>query len=279
MDPDLRAFYEYNSFLMEPWDGPASLAFTDGRKVGAVLDRNGLRPSRYIVTKDGFVIMGSEVGCVEVAPEDVLVKERLHPGKIFCVDLEEGRILGDEEIKRSYVARKPYREWVEAGRLILDELPRPEVPVEKTNPEQRFRLQQAFGYTNEDIKVLLAPMATQGKWPIGSMGEDAALACLSDRPQMLYRYFKQRFAQVSNPAMDSINERPVMALYSTIGAEGNLLEESPDHARMIRIPHPVITNEELEALRQIDESGFQARSFDCVFKASDGGERLREPRR
>jgi glutamate synthase domain-containing protein 2/glutamate synthase domain-containing protein 1/glutamate synthase domain-containing protein 3 len=275
MDADLRAYYEFNSFLLEPWDGPASLAFTDGRKIGAVLDRNGLRPSRYIVTKDGFVIMGSEVGCVDIAPEDVQIKQRLHPGKIFCVDLEEGRIIGDEEIKRSYVERKPYREWVERNRLVLDDLPRPEVPAEKRNPEQRFQLQQAFGYSNEDIKVLLAPMASQGKWPIGSMGEDAALACLSDRPQMLYRYFKQRFAQVSNPAMDSINERPVMALYSTLGAEGNLLTEGEEHARMIRVPHPVITNEELEALRQIDERGFESRTFDCVFKASDGGDGLR----
>ncbi len=275
MDPDLRAYYEYHSFMMEPWDGPASLAFTDGRKIGAVLDRNGLRPSRYVVTKDGFVVMASEVGVLEIEPENVLVKERLHPGKIFCVDLEAGRIIGDEEIKRGYVERRPYREWVERNRLILDFLPGAEVPADKTDDDLRFPLQQAFGYTNEDLKVLLAPMAVNARWPIGSMGEDAALACLSDRPQMLYRYFKQLFAQVSNPAMDSINERPVMALYSPIGAERNLLEETEAHARMIRATHPVISNEDLEKLRAIDQPGFESRTLSCLFKVSEGGGGLR----
>jgi glutamate synthase (ferredoxin) len=162
MDPDLRAYYEYHSFVMEPWDGPASIAFTDGRKIGAVLDRNGLRPSRYTVTKDGLVVMASEVGVLDIPPEKVLIKERLHPGKIFCVDLERGRILEDAEIKRSYVARRPYREWVERNRLVLGELPPAEVPADKQNPEQRFRLQQVFGYTLEDLKILLSPMAAQG---------------------------------------------------------------------------------------------------------------------
>ena len=275
MDPDLKAFYEYNSFLMEPWDGPASVAFTDGRVIGAVLDRNGLRPSRYVVTKDGFVVMASEVGVADIAPENVLVKERLHPGKIFAIDLEAGRIMGDEEIKNRYVERRPYREWVEGNRLVLSELPAGRVPADKTNPEQRFPLQQAFGYTLEDRKLLLAPMAVQGKWPIGSMGDDAALACLSDKPQMLYRYFKQRFAQVSNPAMDSINERPVMALYSTLGSEGNLLHEQESHARMVRVEHPVIRDSELEALEEIDEPGFESRKLACLFKVSDGGAGLR----
>ncbi len=276
MDPDLRAYYEYHSFLMEPWDGPASIAFTDGRLIGAVLDRNGLRPSRYVVTKDGFVVMASEVGVTPIEPENVLLKERLHPGKIFVIDLEAGRIVGDDEIKRDYVARKPYRDWVEAHRLRLADLPARPVAADKRNPELRFTLQQVFGYTLEDLRILLAPMAVQAKWPTGSMGEDAALACLSDRPQMLYRYFKQRFAQVSNPAMDSINERPVMALYSTLGSEGNLLEEVEDHARMLRIEHPVITDEDLERLRGIDEPGFQSRTLSCVFKAADGGDGLRE---
>ena len=274
MDPDLKAYYEYHSFLLEPYDGPASLAFTDGRQIGAVLDRNGLRPSRYVVTKDGFVVMASEVGVVDVEPANVLRKGRLHPGNIFLIDLEEGRIVGDEELKRKIVASRPYREWIDRNRLILSELPAGEVPAEHKNPEQRFALQQAFGYTEEDLRFLLAPMAVQGKWPIGSMGEDAALACLSDRPQMLYRYFKQRFAQVSNPAMDSINERPVMALYSSVGSEGNLLEETEAHARMIRVEHPVITDEELEALRQIDQSGFESRTLACVFKVAEGGEGL-----
>ncbi|TFG93478.1 MAG: glutamate synthase subunit alpha, partial [Myxococcales bacterium] len=274
MDPDLRAFYEYNSFLMEPWDGPASLAFTDGRMIGAVLDRNGLRPSRYVVTKDGFVVMASEVGVLDIPPQNVLVKERLHPGKIFFIDLEEGRIVGDEEVKRRCVDRRPYREWVERHRRTLRDLPPVAPRHESSSPEQRFALQQTFGYTNEDLRILLAPMIVNAKWPIGSMGEDAALACLSDRPQMLYRYFKQRFAQVSNPAMDSINERPVMALYSTLGSEGNLLEQIEEHARMIRLEHPVISDAELEKLRCIEEEGFESRTLSCLFKVSEGCEGL-----
>jgi len=270
MDPELRAYYEYHSFMLEPWDGPASLAFTDGRQIGAVLDRNGLRPSRYVVTRSGLVVMASEVGVLDIPPEDVLVKERLHPGKVFVVDLEEGRIVGDEEIKQRYVARKPYRDWVERNRVLLADLPPAEVPAEHQNPEARFQLQQVFGYTDEDLRLLLAPMAVQGKWPTGSMGEDAQLACLSDRPQMLYRYFKQRFAQVSNPAMDSINERPVMALYSPLGSEGNLLVEVEEHARMIRVEHPVITDEELASLRAIDLEGFQSRTLSCLFKPAEG---------
>jgi glutamate synthase domain-containing protein 2/glutamate synthase domain-containing protein 1/glutamate synthase domain-containing protein 3 len=275
MDPDLRAYYEFHSFLMEPWDGPASIAFTDGRKIGAVLDRNGLRPSRYVVTKDGFVVMASEVGVLDIDPSNVVVKERLHPGKIFFIDLEQGRIVGDEEIKRRYVARRPYRDWVERNRVILGDLPTAEVPQERRNAEQLLILQQAFGYTMEDLKLLIAPMAVSGKWAIGSMGEDAALACLSDRPQMLYRYFKQRFAQVSNPAMDSINERPVMALFSTLGAERNLLEESEEHARMIRVEHPVISDEELARLESIALPEFSSRKLSCLFKASERGAGLR----
>nr|MDJ0853160.1 glutamate synthase large subunit [Myxococcota bacterium] len=274
MDPDLRAFYEYHSFLLEPWDGPASIAFTDGRKIGAVLDRNGLRPSRYVVTKDGFVVMASEVGVMDVAPENVLIKERLHPGKIFCVDLEEGRIIEDEEIKRDYVARKPWREWVERNRVKLSGLPPVETDEGRMEPELRFQLQQVFGYTAEDLKFLVAPMAETGKWAIGSMGEDAALACLSPRPQMLYRYFKQQFAQVTNPAMDSINEGTVMSLYSTLGAEKNLLEETEAHARILRCDRPILTNDELERIRGISEVGFEARTFSSVFKVADEGEGL-----
>jgi len=276
MDPDLRAYYEYHSFLMEPWDGPASVAFTDGRKIGAVLDRNGLRPSRYVVTRDGLVVMASEVGVLDIPPEEIEIKERLHPGKIFFIDLEEGRIVEDEEIKRRYVERRPYHDWVESNRLWLSELPEAEVPAEhRHDPELRFRLQQAFGYTSEDLRILLAPMAVNGKWPIGSMGEDAALACLSERPQMLYRYFKQLFAQVTNPAMDSINERPVMALNSPLGAEGNLLAETPEHARMLQVEHPILDNEALERIRAIDRPGFRAHTLRCVFKVADGGEGLR----
>lgn len=268
MDPNLRAFYEYHSFLMEPWDGPASVAFTDGKKIGAVLDRNGLRPSRYVVTKDDFVIMASEVGVSGDGPEKIEVKERLHPGKIFLVDLEEGRIVEDDEIKKACVSKRPFRQWIDENRLLLADLAPGEEGLDYSSSE-RFRLQQAFGYTHEDLRLLVAPMAAEGKWPIGSMGEDAALACLSDRPQMLYRYFKQLFAQVTNPAMDSINERPVMALYSLLGSQGNLLTETPDHAKMIRVEHPIITNDELERLRAIERPGFKAETLSCLFKVAD----------
>ncbi len=273
MDPDLRAYYEYHSFMLEPWDGPASIVFSDGRKIGAVLDRNGLRPSRYVVTRDGMVVMASEVGVVDLPPAEVLVKERLHPGKIFMIDLEAGRILDDAEIKAACVRAHPYRQWVEKNRLLLEDLPSPPEAAAPAplDDDGRRRLQQAFGYTSEDLRLLLAPMAVQGKWPIGSMGEDAAPACLSDRPQMLYRYFKQRFAQVSNPAMDSINERPVMALYSTLGAECNLLEESEAHARMLRVSHPVLRDEALQKLAAINQPGFAARTFPCLFDPAEGG--------
>src|SRR5262245_27783174 len=276
MDPDLRAFYEYHSFLMEPWDGPASIAFTDGRKIGAVLDRNGLRPSRWIVTKDGFVVMASEVGVLDVPPENVLRKGRLQPGRIFFVDLEEGRIVEDEEIKARYAAKRPYRRWVEANRVLLSELPRAEVDEAPLDAELRTTLQQVFGYTLEDLRVLLAPMVGSGKWAIGSMGEDAALACLSDRPQMLYRYFKQLFAQVTNPPMDSINEGNVMTLYSTLGEERNLLEETEAHARLLRCDRPILTNEELERIRALDLPGFGVQTLPALFKVADGGPGLRE---
>jgi hypothetical protein len=276
LDPDLRAFYEYNSCVMEPWDGPASIAFTDGRQIGAVLDRNGLRPSRYVVTKDGFLVMASEVGVLEIDPENVLVKERLHPGKIFCVDLEEGRIVDDAEIKRRYVERQPYRKWVDENRVRLSDLPRTaENSAEPIAEDLRFSLQQVFGYTAEDLKLLIAPMVVDAKWAIGSMGEDAALACLSNRPQMLYRYFKQLFAQVTNPAMDSINEGPVMSLYSTLGAEKNLLEQSAAHARIVRCDRPILTNEELERIRGIDEAGFETATLRALYKVADEGDGLR----
>jgi glutamate synthase domain-containing protein 2/glutamate synthase domain-containing protein 1/glutamate synthase domain-containing protein 3 len=275
MPADLRAYYEYHSFLMEPWDGPASIAFSDGRKIGAVLDRNGLRPSRYVVTKDGFVVMASEVGVLPIAPENVLLKERLHPGKIFCVDLEQGRILEDAEIKADYVRRRPYRTWVDQGRVRLDDLGREERSEEAMAPALRFQLQQVFGHTDEDLRFLIAPMVANAKWAIGSMGEDAALACLSDRPRLLYHYFKQLFAQVTNPPMDSINEGPVMSLFSTLGAEKNLLEETAEHARILRCDRPVLTNEELERIRGISLPGFRSETLPTLFKVAEGGEGLR----
>ncbi len=276
MSDELRAYYEYHSFLMEPWDGPASIAFTDGRKIGAVLDRNGLRPSRWIVTRDGFVAMASEVGVLDIAPENVLRKGRLLPGRIFFVDLEQGRVVEDHEIKADYVARRPYRKWVDENRIRLSDLPPAQVPTEhRIDPDLRFRLQQVFGYTTEDLNLLIAPMIAHAKWAIGSMGEDAALACLSDRPRMLYHYFKQLFAQVTNPAMDSINEGNVMSLYSTLGEEKNLLEETAEHARILRCDRPILTNEELERIRGIRRPGFEARTFPTLFKVTDGGAGLR----
>ncbi len=275
MPEDLRAYYEYHSFLMEPWDGPASIAFTDGRKIGAVLDRNGLRPSRYVVTKDGFVVMASEVGVLDIAPENVLVKERLHPGKIFFVDLEEGRIIEDAEIKERYVRQRPYRAWVEANRVRLDDLPGERAAGSPLPAEARFRLEQVFGWTEEDLRFLVAPMVRDAKWAIGSMGNDEALACLSDKPRLLYHYFKQQFAQVTNPAMDSINEGNVMSLYSTLGAEKNLLDETPEHARLLRCDRPILTNEELERLRSLDLPGLRARTLPALFKGVEGGEGLR----
>ncbi len=276
MDEERRAFYEYHSFLLEPWDGPASIAFTDGRKIGAVLDRNGLRPSRWIVTKDGLVVMASEVGVLDVAPERVLRKGRLQPGRIFFVDLEEGRIVEDEEVKARYIARRPYREWVEANRVVLEDVPEREFASEpRPESEARFTLQQVFGYTSEDLKFLIAPMAADGKWAIGSMGNDEALACLSDRPRMLYHYFKQLFAQVTNPAMDSINESTVMSLYSTLGAEKNLLDETPEHARLLRCNRPILTNEQLEQIRGLARPGFRVRTLVSLFKVADAGDGLR----
>ena len=275
MDEDRRAYYEYHSFLMEPWDGPASIVFTDGRKIGAVLDRNGLRPSRWIVTKDDFVVMASEVGVLDIAPEDVVRKGRLQPGRIFFVDLEEGRIVEDEEIKADYIKRRPYREWVESQRVLLDELAPAESSHEAMDSALRTQLQQVFGYTAEDLKFLIAPMVANAKWAIGSMGEDAALACLSDKPRMLYHYFKQQFAQVTNPAMDSINEGTVMSLYSTLGAERNLLEETPEHARMLLCTRPILTNDELERIRQIALPGFEVHTLSALYKVAEEGEGLR----
>jgi len=274
MDEDRRAYYEYNSCLLEPWDGPASIAFTDGTKIGAVLDRNGLRPSRYMVTKDGFLVTASEVGVLDTPPENVVRKGRLQPGRIFFVDLEQGRIIEDEEVKADLVARRPYRTWVETNRVKVGDLARAEVD-HHPNPETRFVRQQVFGYTSEDLRILIAPMVRDGKEAVGSMGEDAALACLSDRPRLLFHYFKQLFAQVTNPAIDSILERPVMSLFSTLGEERNLLAETPEHARLLRLDRPVITDEELARIRNISLPGFEARTLSTTFKAAESTGGLR----
>src|ERR671918_1273263 len=256
MDGKKRAFYEYHSNLMEPWDGPASIAFTDGTVVGAVLDRNGLRPSRYYVTKDDLVIMASEVGVLDVAPEDVVVKERLHPGRIFLVDTSKGRIVDDEEIKSELAAELPYREWLNRHIVDIDVLP--DAAAEEPDHETVLTRQHAFGYTQEDLRVLIGPMAMAGEEPVGSMGTDTSLAVLSNRPRLLFDYFTQVFAQVTNPPLDSIREELVTSMASTIGPEGNLLDPRPESCHQIKITYPVIDNDQLAKLRYVYEPGFRS---------------------
>jgi glutamate synthase (NADPH/NADH) large chain len=268
MSPERRAFYEYHSSLMEPWDGPASIAFTDGTVIGAVLDRNGLRPSRYYVTKDGLVVMASEVGVLDIPPENILLKERLHPGRILLVDTAEGRIIADDEIKSRLAAEHPYGEWLDRHLVKIEALP--EHPLPEPDHETVLTRQIAFGYTHEDLRILLAPMAKQGEEPIGSMGTDTALAVLSERPRMLYDYFKQLFAQVTNPPLDQIREELVTAMESTIGPERNLLEPEPESCRQIAVGDPVIANEELAKLANVREPGFQAATLPMLYPVADG---------
>ena len=227
MSPAKRAFYEYHACLQEPWDGPASIAFTDGRVIGAVLDRNGLRPSRYVVTKDGFVVMASEVGVLDIAPDNVEHKDRLQPGRMFLVDTEQGRIVGDEEIKESMAARKPYRAWLDTNLRRLAELPPPAELPPAHAPDTLLARQQAFGYTIEDLRLLMTPMALNGQEAVGSMGTDTPLAVLSERPQLLFNYFKQLFAQVTNPPIDPIREELVMSVETTIGPEQQPVRRDP----------------------------------------------------
>ena len=273
MDPDRKAFYEYHASLMEPWDGPASIAFTDGTVIGAVLDRNGLRPSRYYVTKDDLVIMASEVGVLDIAPENVLVKERLHPGRIFLVDTSKGRIVDDEEIKKELAAQHPYRQWLDQNVIDIDDLP----PARETKPDHEavVKRQQAFGYTQEDLRILLGPMAMNGEEPIGSMGTDTALAVLSERPRLLFDYFKQLFAQVTNPPLDAIREELVTDMGSTIGPERNLLKPEPESCRQIRIKYPIIHNEHVAKLRHLPpDSPFRSVTLSLLFDATSGGAAL-----
>src|SRR5438045_4123359 len=234
-----KAFYEFHSCRMEPWDGPASIAFTDGVRVGAVLDRNGLRPSRYYVTTDDLVVMASEVGVLDIPPERIVHKGRLRPGRMFLVDLEQGRIIDDNEIKDTVASAKPYALWLRENLVTLEDLPAGPV-VYRPDHNTVFERQQAFGYTREDLKILMAPMAVEGNEAIGSMGNDAALAVLSDRPQLLYNYFKQLFAQVTNPPVDCIREELIMSMETTVGSEYNLLEPTPRAARQIKLASPIL---------------------------------------
>ncbi len=267
MNPDKHAFYEYHASFQEPWDGPASISFTDGNIIGATLDRNGLRPSRYCVTTDDRVIMASETGVLPVDPALIKEKGRLQPGKMFVVDLVQGCIISDEALKKDICTQKPYNEWLNKHKITLNELPEPRVTFAHLESAQVFKYQKSFGYSTEDLKTILAPMALDGKENIGSMGTDVPLAILSDQPQHLSHYFKQLFAQVTNPPIDPIRERLVMSLTTFLGNIGNLLVEKEQTCHAVALPHPVLTNYELEKLRSIDTGNFQAKTLQMYFRA------------
>src|SRR3954453_7445198 len=258
---------------MDPWDGPASIAFCNGEQIGAVLDRNGLRPSRYYVTKDDLVIMASEGGALGVKPKDVVKKWRLQPGKIFLIDTKKGRIVDDREIKNELVDKRPWKRWLDENLIELDSLP---TPGDKPPPEPDALLvrQHAFGYTNEDLKLLMMPMAATGAEAIGSMGTDTPLACLSEKPQLLYNYFRQLFAQVTNPPLDAIREELVTSLYTYLGREGNLLDETPRHAHLIKLKQPILSNEDFEKLRQVSTGDLRAVTLPMLFNVADGTDGL-----
>jgi glutamate synthase (NADPH) large chain len=269
MDPVKKAFYEYHASLMEPWDGPASISFTDGKMIGATLDRNGLRPSRYCVTTDDRVIMASETGVLPIDQKLIREKGRLQPGKMFVVDMEQGRIISDDEIKAKICSSRPYAEWLNKYKIRLEELPEPRVAFTELHHDQIFKYQKAFGYTTEDVESIITPMALDGKEPIGSMGSDIPLAVLSDEPQHLSSYFKQLFAQVTNPPIDPIRERLVMSLATFAGNNGNLLVEDPLACHCVALKHPVLSNHELEKIRSIDTGIFQAKTLQLYFRADE----------
>jgi len=263
-----RGFYEYHASLVEPWDGPAALVFTDGDVIGATLDRNGLRPAKYVVTKSGLVVMSSEMGVLTFDPADIEQKGRLAPGKMFLVDVNQRRIVSDEEIKRDVASKQPYAQWVQDNKIELAQIPDPPADVPalfSLDREERARLWKAFGYTREDMRVLLAPMAATGEEPVGSMGTDVPLAVLSDRPVTLFRYFKQQFAQVTNPPIDPIREDLVMSLVSCVGGEGNLLDESPAQCRLLELPHPILTNGDLAKLTRNTLADFRTTTIHASF--------------
>jgi len=274
MSDEKKAYYEYQACLMEPWDGPASMAFTDGASIGAVLDRNGLRPSRYLVTKAGLVVMASEAGVLEIPPEDVLVKGRLRPGRMFLVDTSEERIIADDEIKRGLAGRSPYRKWLNQNQLTLDQLPSAVNRNGKID-QPLLKLQRAFGYTLEDLRIIMGPMAVDASEPVGSMGNDTPLAVLSDRPQLLYNYFKQLFAQVTNPPLDAIREEIITSLITTIGCEGNLLEETPAQCELLRLDQPILTDCELAKVASLNRDRLVSRTLSILFPRDQGAAGMR----
>ncbi len=271
MNPDKRAFYEYHASLMEPWDGPAAVAFSDGRVIGAIMDRNGLRPARYLVTTDGVLVMASESGVLDIDPEKVKFTGSLEPGKMLLADLTKKRIVPDEEIKGEIARRQPYAEWIKEHQILLDKLPEPSREF-GFNPADIVTRQRLFGYTDEDVRMILTPMAVNGQEPVGSMGTDTPLACLSDKPQLLFNYFKQMFAQVTNPPIDSIRESLVMSLTSYIGPERNILEETPQHCHTLKLPQPILSNRDLEKLRRVSQGDFLATTLPMLYRV-DGGEK------
>ena len=273
MSDEKKAFYQYHACLSEPWDGPASIPFSDGTCVGAVLDRNGLRPSRYTVTKDGFVIMGSETGVLEVDPANVAQKGRLQPGRMFLVDMSKGRIVDDEEIKHDLANQRPYRAWLNKHLVTLDQLPPPQKALPALSDDLKV-LQNLFGYTLEDLRIVMAPMAKNAIEATGSMGVDTPIAVLSDRPQLLPSYFKQLFAQVTNPPLDAIREELVTSMGTSIGAARNLLEETPEHSHQLKLPQPILANEDLERVREIEDVGITSITLPAVFDAAGGGTAL-----
>ena len=279
MSPLRKAFYEYHSCLMEPWDGPASIAFTDGTRIGAILDRNGLRPARWIHTKDGLVVMASEVGVLDIPAEKILQKGRLQPGRMFLVDTKEGRIVPDDEIKDQLAKAEPYAQWLKENLVRINDLPEPP-HVNAPDHETVLRRQETFGYTLEDVNMIVNPMATDGAEPIGSMGTDIPLAVLSEKPQLLYDYFRQLFAQVTNPPVDADRESIVLAVDTAIGPEGNLLEPVAESALHFELPTPVLLNRELEKIRSLDgrpgSRGFHSITLPMLFKADAGGKGLRK---
>src|ERR1700692_1639831 len=269
MKPEKRAFYEYHACMMEPWDGPAAIAFTDCRSIGTTLDRNSLRPGRYVVTHDEHVIMASEAGVLDIEPGQVKMKGRLQPGKMFLVDTVEGRIVPDKEIKHRLASRQPYAQWLKDNQITIDQLPEP-TRMQHPDAETLLRRQRAFGYSDEDLRTILGPMASKGQEPVGSMGTDTPLACLSDKPQSLFNYFKQLFAQVTNPPIDPIREEIVMSLISYIGSERNILEEAPENCHMLKLAHPLLSNRELEKLRRVSNRDLLATTLPALFRAKDG---------
>ena len=275
MNPEKRAFYDFHSRMLEPWDGPAAVAFTDGIRLGAVLDRNGLRPSRYYITKDDMVILSSEVGVLDIPPENILCKERLKPGRMLMIDTEKGEIINDEDLKYSVASQQPYAEWIAEHNITLDKLPAPKTKI-KADKESLVQRQKSFGYNYEDLKALIIPMAKDGVDPIGAMGNDIPLAVLSDKSQLLFNYFKQMFAQVTNPPIDALREELITGTEVYLGGEGNLIHPLPESCHQISLDMPILSNEDLEKIRELDDPLIKTITLSTLFESHSGGDGLEQ---